>query len=367
MILRQCEVIIYKTSDEVKKYIEMQCERYKSIKKYAFILHDKDVDENGELKKPHIHLMLYFGGPFNTDNLLSWFSHIEVKGNHIEKIKSNWVSALEYLTHKNDTDKFQYDDNDVIANIDVVREIENKKRKSNVINLINDFSNNEISFTNLWANLTKEEKMKYDNDISKANRIRAININLKGSRDMKVIYIYGETGIGKTTLAKDFAETLKMSYFVSGSSNDTLEGYMGQDIIIFDDLRADSFKYHDFLKLLDNHTNSLTKSRYYNKAIDCKFLIITSIKRPDELYQNKTSEDLLQLYRRIKFYIDIDPKTGNIYERQLNYTTTQRTGVLTLTKAKVMPSNIFDIIEKFRSGEILTDTLTDYMKNTIKA
>ena len=158
-----------------------------------------------------------------------------------------------------------------------------------------------------------------------------------------------------------------MSYFVSGSSNDTLEGYMGQDIIIFDDLRADSFKYHDFLKLLDNHTNSLTKSRYYNKAIDCKFLIITSIKRPDELYQNKTNEDLLQLYRRIKFYIDIDPKTGLIYERQLNYTTTQRTGKLTLTKAKVMPGNIFDIIEKFRSGEKLTDTLTNYMKNSIKA
>ena len=32
-----------------------------------------------------------------------------------------------------------------------------------------------------------------------------------------------------------------------------------------------------------------------------------------------------------------------------------------------MPGNIFDIIEKFRSGEILTDTLTSYMKNSIKA
>ena len=188
----------------------------------------------------------------------------------------------------------------------------------------------------------------------------------RGNRDMKVIYIYGNTGIGKTTFAKDFADMLKMSYFVSGASNDTLEGYMGQDIIIFDDLRADSFKYHDFLKLLDNHTNSLTKSRYYNKAIDCKFLIITSIKRPDELYQNQTNEDLLQLYRRIKIYVNIDAETGKVYERQLNIVETRRTGKLTLTSAKVMPQNIFDIIERYRSGNVKAQTLTDIV-NTAKA
>ena len=131
-------------------------------------------------------------------------------------------------------------------------------------------------------------------------------------------------------------------------------------------MRADSFKYHDFLKLLDNHTNSLTKSRYYNKAIDCKFLIITSIKRPDELYQNQTNEDLLQLYRRIKFYVNIDAETGKVYERQLNIVETRRTGKLTLTSAKVMPQNIFDIIERYRSGNVKAQTLTDIV-NTAKA
>jgi energy-coupling factor transporter ATP-binding protein EcfA2 len=358
---RMIEVIIYKYNEEIKKYIIAQCERYKSIKKYAFILHDKDTKEDGTSKKLHVHLLLYFGNPLPLENIVKWFEHIGVIKENLGPIH-NWVSALEYLTHKNDEDKYQYNEEDITANFDFKSEIENKKRSSNVKNMIIEFSNNEITFTNLWNTLTKEEKMKYDNDISKANKIRAININLKGNRDMKVLYIYGETGIGKTTFAKQFADMMKMSYFVSGSSNDTLEGYMGQDIIIFDDLRADSFKYHDFLKLLDNHTNSLTKSRYYNKAIDCKFLIITSIKKPNELYQNRTQEDLLQLYRRIKFYIHIDAENGQVYERQLNLTATRNTGKLTLTKAQRMPYNIFDIIEKYRSGNVKAQTLTEIIK-----
>jgi adenylate kinase family enzyme len=361
--LRQCEVIIYKYNEEIKKYIVAQCERYKSIKKYAFIYHDKDKTPDGVDKKAHVHLLLKFANPLPLDNIVKWFSHVEVQMAQIEKIRISWVHALEYLTHKNDKDKYQYNEEDITANFDFKKEIDNKKRVNNVKNMIVEFSNNEITFTELWNTLTKEEKLKYDNDISKANKVRAINISLKGDRDMKVLYIYGETGIGKTTFAKQFADMMKMSYFVSGSSNDTLEGYMGQDIIIFDDLRADSFKYHDFLKLLDNHTNSLTKSRYYNKAIDCKFLIITSIKRPDELYQNRTKEDLLQLYRRIKFYIHIDAKNGQVYERRLNLTATRNTGELTLTKAQRMPYNIFDIIENIKTGKFRDKSLTEIIES----
>ncbi len=35
--------------------------RYKTIKKYAFIVHDKDVNEKGVLESPHYHIYLNFG------------------------------------------------------------------------------------------------------------------------------------------------------------------------------------------------------------------------------------------------------------------------------------------------------------------
>ena len=142
---RMIEVIIYKYNEEVKKYIIAQCERYKSIKKYAFILHDKDVKEDGTSKKLHVHLLLYFGNPLPLENIVKWFEHIGVLKENLGPIH-NWVSALEYLTHKNEPDKYQYNEEDITANFDFKQEIENKKRNSNVRNLINDFSNNEITF-----------------------------------------------------------------------------------------------------------------------------------------------------------------------------------------------------------------------------
>ena len=86
MKLTQCELILYKVSGEAQNYYKVQCERYKSIKKYAFILHDKDKNLDGTPKKPHIHLLLHFGTAFDTDNLLKWFQHVDLKDNQIKEL-----------------------------------------------------------------------------------------------------------------------------------------------------------------------------------------------------------------------------------------------------------------------------------------
>ena len=38
--------------------INLVCMDYKTIKEWAYILHDKDINEKGELKKPHFHIYL---------------------------------------------------------------------------------------------------------------------------------------------------------------------------------------------------------------------------------------------------------------------------------------------------------------------
>lgn len=79
---------------------------------WAYILHDKDVDDNGELKKSHIH---WVGRA--TPRCLSVVSNfLGLPENDIEIVK-NFDNMVQYLIHLNDIDKFQYSPDDVETNL----------------------------------------------------------------------------------------------------------------------------------------------------------------------------------------------------------------------------------------------------------
>lgn len=76
---------------------------------YAYILHDCDVTEDGEVKKPHWHVVLRFKqAVWNT----AICSEIGLETNYIEQVRK-MDNALLYLIHFNDADKYQYNKNDV--------------------------------------------------------------------------------------------------------------------------------------------------------------------------------------------------------------------------------------------------------------
>jgi hypothetical protein len=126
---------------------------------------------------------------------------------------------------------------------------------------------------------------------------------------MKCVYIYGDSGTGKTTLAKRMAKQQKYSVFVSSGSNDVLDGYQGQDCIILDDLRPACLGLSDLLKLLDNHTASTVKSRYSNKVLECKLIIITTTLPLSNFFKNvfqEEQETAVQLKRRCETVIHME-------------------------------------------------------------
>jgi hypothetical protein len=101
----------------------------------------------------------------------------------------------------------------------------------------------------------------------------------------------------------------------------------------------------DLLKMLDNHTGSLVKSRYKNKFLECRLVIITSIKTIDQLYAMFVEQDepLEQLKRRCgtvitmtKSDIIVDIWDGKKHAR-----------------AQVFPNFILALIEKDRG--VLTE------------
>ncbi|GLH61002.1 hypothetical protein PAWBP_7400 [Paulownia witches'-broom phytoplasma] len=149
----------------------------------------------------------------------------------------------------------------------------------------------------------------YSAAIEKAFKYRSNT--LKGiERDMECVFITGKSGSGKTTLAKKIAKDKNYQTYISSGSNDILDDYRGEECIILDDLRSNCLGLSDLLKMLDNNTASSVKSRYKNKVLECKLIIITTVKSIDDFFEDifKKDESIIQLKRRCKLHISLDSK-----------------------------------------------------------
>lgn len=78
---------------------------------FAFVIHDKDINEDGELKTPHIHLFIRA----SKRHQLKYFLYLVADILHCNenlisiKVADCEEGCIQYLTHKNNPDKFQYD------------------------------------------------------------------------------------------------------------------------------------------------------------------------------------------------------------------------------------------------------------------
>ena len=295
--------------------------RYKTIKKYAIICHDKDYDDKGVLESPHYHIYLHFGRatiPF--DMVAKWFG---LEPQYVNKVKRTG-SLLEYLTHSNESQQYkhQYSPEEVTANFDFVKEAEIEKQ-------FGDFEHysyaQQLAFVH---GLSADKQLKYYNELKKRWELEKEYRSLKPDRDIEVIFIYGKGGVGKTTYAKRLFDKLGYDYCISSASNDLFQDYKGQWGIILDDVRDYSMAFEDMLKCLDNHTASSVICRYKNQIFDGKIIIMTSSVAPNAWYSrpvtvrgqtvNVSGEDMNQFYRRISCYIEITETEIIVYNEGLD-------------------------------------------------
>ncbi len=113
---------------------------------YCAILHDKDVDENGNLKKPHIHLVLW--GIRSTVSALS--SRLSLPENYIS-IRGTRDSRLRYLIHADDPEKYQYSVDSVFGSPNGLK----KFRES--LNVSEDENDNIFSIISLLESYPQDE------------------------------------------------------------------------------------------------------------------------------------------------------------------------------------------------------------------
>lgn len=79
----------------------------------VFIInHDKDSNENGEVIEKHTHVYIDYPTPRKITTVANL---LEVEPNFIELVK-NKKGFLRYLTHKDEKDKYKYNDDEVYTN-----------------------------------------------------------------------------------------------------------------------------------------------------------------------------------------------------------------------------------------------------------
>lgn len=86
--------------------------------RYYYIIHDNDVSENGEVIRPHLHLVVTGLKRWRVKQLLNDLADCldtNVENIQIEEVK-NITASIQYLIHKNDTAKYQYDYRKIFTN-----------------------------------------------------------------------------------------------------------------------------------------------------------------------------------------------------------------------------------------------------------
>lgn len=281
------------TEKETVDIVIQRLKKAEFVDKYALIIHDKDGAKDGEgLAAPHVHAVVKFKYPVFLARLAMT---LDMPVTTIEKIKAKKPygvkrrvmdigAALCYLTHKNAPEKHQYDDSEVIASNGWDWKTERDRSfqrlmKSDMEVILHGIEEGVITESNLAKFVDIHVYAEHRSEINSAFEYRSKKMLNKHDRNMIALYVEGTPGSGKTTIAKHFCEERDLSYFITGGGNDLFQGYGGQEAIIIDDARPSMLDPEEWLKILDNNSVSLVRSRFRNKNIsNAKFIILTSTK-----------------------------------------------------------------------------------------
>lgn len=119
---------------------------------------------------------------------------------------------------------------------------------------------------------------------------------------LRVYWFHGPTGHGKSYVAEQFGiRKFAGRYWETSDTTGWFDSYCGQELAIFEDLRAKTFKFEFFLRLLDRYSLRVPIKGSYVEW-EPKFIIVTCPKSPDNLFEfrgRQLPEDIRQLTRRI--------------------------------------------------------------------
>lgn len=319
----------------------------------AFIVHDKDISYGAKLVEPHIHGYIDF--PRRLD-LSKVAMALGVEKERVETPKSKGgrgytrINALAYLTHAKDKDKYQYPISDVETfdtldyeafinqnKEDFEKYAATKKREKSDESLdlvlskvqLGELTYNDVmeddNLSFLFGNNQQKFREGFNFYGERQTFLRLKSLERK-EYQMTVMYIQGDSDIGKSELAKNIASQTQAKLnevglrgdIYSASSANPFDNYTGEEILLLDDVREDTMRASDWLKLFDPLNSARMSARYQNKLVVPRLIIMPVYMSPKLFFGRIKAEDLNQFLRRINFLVDVSLKHGSEVERLYN-------------------------------------------------
>lgn len=310
--------------------------------KYAYILHDKDRNEDTTLKNRHFHIVIQTENPVP---LIVVAKRFDILPNFIEvpKGRDSFGDCCEYLTHEAPSEqekgKYRYSDEEVKSNFNFRELVDDtvKRRFERELRMGMDdktyyyqrVHTGKLTLTDI---LKENNKFYYEHE-RELKYFR--NVYLQENAEMPKVrlnfYISGDGGAGKDSMCRALARALypeetdddKIFYMV-GNDNVMFDGYDGQPVLIWSDFRAEellksfNFKKGVIFRIFDTHPQKFNLNIKYGKInLINKYNIVNSnqswlefldglvgeyIDKDGEMHY---AEDKKQSYRRFPVLIPI--------------------------------------------------------------
>lgn len=239
--------------------------------------------------QPHSHIYVQF-----DDN--KRLSLKKLKGLHLDKCLGSAQQCIKYLKCE--------DDKHIKLGITatIYEEIGEPLTKGGcriVADIEPETDLNEIPI--MYYNIAK--KIQYD---------KTANIEIDElKKEIKVYWIQGPSGIGKTEKAKEIIRTLKDEYGTKVNmvkfENGFYIGVGSAPIAIYDDFRDSHMKPSEFINFIDYNKHYMN-IKGGQKLNEYKLIIITTVQNLNEIYRNMSHDEPRKQWERRINVIDMNPE-----------------------------------------------------------
>lgn len=368
-----------------REYIHAKMEEIaqtENIDYIHYIFHEEDVEDDGEPKAGHIHALVRWEHAKTQSATMKIFGTTRAK--NADPVQIYGRAAL-YMLHETvrSLHKHRYNRDEVYSiyahgmktapkmNYEYDHLYEEGRASQERANGSNSRNKKELIETDvallskaIHADLLMPEKakiylervygariaLKYWSDLEEALVVRTKNKAMqfkRYGRELKTIYIGGDSGAGKSNLAKHIAERFERfpaSYSTPagarGITFDMFGMYAGEDVVRMEDMGSRNFDLRNFYQMFDPEHYSQMSSRNSDVDAVMSYVTITNSNSifqwifdmmfytkkelqagPNRLRWETIREHLKQIARRLPYAIDMRYEDGGIQVTVLEYKT----------------------------------------------